>query len=76
MEPEEEPLGVEEATKKEDTDEPEEELVEIFVDEVEPEVVETPEEEPEPEPQALTPPLPYYVTGVLEYGDLTIPSNK
>ena len=46
------------------------------MDEVEPEVVETPEEEPEPEPQALTPPLPYYVTGVLEYGDLTIPSNK
>ena len=32
--------------------------------------------ETEPEPESLTPPLPYYVTGILEYGDLTIPSNE
>ena len=39
-------------------------------------VIEVVEEEPEPELESLTGPLPYYVTGVLEYGDLTIPSNE
>ena len=47
-----------------------------MVEEKEESIIEEVEEEPEPELESLTGPLPYYVTGVLEYGDLTIPSNE